>query len=436
MPAKNIPSHHQQIQQIVAGLARTETGKLVAVLTRIFGTHNLTLAEDIVQDVFIKAMEDWSVRSVPQNPVAWLYTAAKNKAIDNVRKYRRRKTFAADIALLLESEYSTAFILNDCFNEDEIVDDQLMMMFACCNPAIGREGQVALILKILCGFTIAQIARAFITSHDTIEKRLYRARAAFRSSNLSLATVIDNSLGNKLNNVLETIYLLFNEAYSASYHQSLTRKEMSDDAIQLCTLLVQHQATNVPQSNALLALLYFHSSRLASRTGECGELLLLKYQDRKMWDREMIEKGMYFLNLSATGDDMSRYHLEAAIAYEHCKAHQYDDTDWQTILGYFDILAQLVPSQVILLNRAIAINELQGAEKALDAIRAIPGIDYLQEYYLLHTILGELNMQTGDLINAAKHFDKALNLCVSETEKKLIQKRRALVLLTQKKATI
>ncbi len=408
---------------LIASLTRSESGKLIAVLTRIFGPHNLTLAEDVVQDVLIKAIEQWSAGGVPDNPSAWLFIAAQNKAIDTIRKYRRQRTFAADISTLLESEYTAAITLNTCFKDEEIQDDQLRMMFACCHPSISREGQTALIMKTLCGFSVPQIAKAFITSTDTIEKRLYRARQAFRENNAAFDMPAGTELQNRLANVLATIYLLFNEAYSASFHESLVRKDLAEDTIRLCTLLVEHITTKQPQTCALLALLYFHTSRLSGRIDEQGDLLLMKDQHRDLWDRQMIAQGIYYLTNAATGDSMSRYHLEAAIAYEHCKAEKYKDTDWRTILSYYDLLVKLMPSQIVLLNRAIVIKELEGPAAALECIRQIPGIDFLQEYYLLHGILGELNMEIGEPQNARKHYEKALKLCVSPAEKRFLLKK-------------
>ncbi|HXS37008.1 MAG TPA: sigma-70 family RNA polymerase sigma factor [Flavipsychrobacter sp.] len=417
----SIHPQKMDVQKLVADLTRTESGKLVSVLTRIFGAHNLAMAEDVVQDVLIKALENWSGKGIPDNPPAWLFRAAKNKAIDIIRKYRREQTFASDISSLLNSEYTTAITLNDCFKDEEVRDDQLRMMFACCHPSISGESQIALILKTLSGFTVAQIAKAFITSADTIEKRLYRARQAFRENNISLEIPTGQSLQKRLDNVLETIYLLFNEAYSSSYHDSLVREDLAADCIRLCTLLTAHPATNTPPTDALLALLYFHASRFSGRVNENGELLLMKQQNRSLWDKEMIEMGIFYLDRASHGVKISRYHLEAAIAYEHCKAAKYEDTDWKAIMDYYNLLIQLVPSPVILLNRAIAIKELEGPAKALESIKEIPGIGYLQQYYLLHAILGELYSEMQQTQTALAHYEKALNLCVSTTEKKLIQ---------------
>lgn len=416
-------AHNDHVLQTIAAITRAESGKLVSVLTRIFGPHNLVMAEDAVQDVLLKAIENWQEQGLPDNPRAWLYRATRNRAIDIVRRNRRQQTFATDINTLLDSEYTTATTLNDCFKETEIRDDQLRMMFACCHPGIGREGQIALILKTLSGFSVAQIARAFITKPDAIEKRLYRARLAFRDNIASLEIPEGPALLQRLDNVLETIYLLFNEAHSTSYQNSLTRDDLAQDCIRLCNLLTEHAATNLPQTNALLALLCFHTARLASRVDRNGDLQLMQYQDRSLWDRELIEKGIWHLERSATGENISRYHIEAAIAYEHCKAATYEETDWRSILYYYDLLAKLIPTPVVLLNRAIAVKELDGPQAALDEIKKIPGIDFLQNYYLLHAILGELLSQTGKRESAIGHYEKALQMAVSGAERKFIQQK-------------
>jgi len=409
------------VLQLIASLTRAESGKLIAVLTRIFGVHNLSMAEDAVQDVLIKAMQQWEAKGIPDDPVAWLFSAARNRAIDIIRKYRRQQTFATDISSLLGSEYTAAATLNDCFKDEEIKDDQLRMMFACSHPSIPREGQIALILKTLCGFSIPQIARAFICSVDTIEKRLYRARQVFRQNNFSLDIPSGHALEERLDNVLETIYLLFNEAHSTSFQNSLVREDLAADSISLCKLLAEHNTTNLPRTYALLALLYLHSARLPGRTDVDGNLLLMNKQDRNLWNKEMISCGKAYLNQASVGSTISRYHLEAAIAYEHCKAASYEDTDWETILSFYDILMQLVPSPVILLNRSVAVKELQGAAMALECIKQIPGIDYLNEYYLLHAILGELYAEMKLIPNARTHYQKALSLTVSTAEQNLIQ---------------
>jgi RNA polymerase sigma factor (sigma-70 family) len=411
------------VQQVIADITRTESGKLTSVLTRVFGTHNLELAEDAVQDVLIKALETWQSKGIPENPEAWLFRAAKNRAIDIIRSQRRKQTFATDINTLLESEYTAVPVLDDCFTDNEIRDDQLRMMFACCHPEVSREGQIALVLKTLCGFSIAQIARAFITSNDTIEKRLYRARMVFREKNIGFEIPTGEALQSRLDNVLETIYLLFNEAHSSSYHNSLVRIDLAADSINLCSILTGHSSTSLPGTYALLSLLYLHTARMQARTDTEGNLVLMKDQDRNLWNKKMITLGKDALLRASTGDAFSRYHIEAAIAYEHCKAATYTDTDWKQILYYYDLLRQLIPTPVVLLNRAIAIKELYGASEALKAIKEIPGIDYLQNYYLLHAILGELYSETGNKEIAKKHYETALRLAVSDPEKRHISSK-------------
>lgn len=413
------------VQQVIADITRSDAGKLVSVLTRIFGTHNIETAEDAVQDILIKALETWQAKGIPDNPEAWLFRAAKNKAIDIIRKNRRQQTFMPGIDPLLESEYTAAVAIDGYFKDEEVFDDQLRMMFACCHPLISREGQLALILKTLCGFSVAQIARAFITSNDAIEKRLYRARQVFREHNISFEIPEGNALTNRLDNLLETIYLVFNEAHSTSHQDTLIRPDMAFDTIHLCKLLINYPATALPETYALLALLYFHTSRMPSRIDAAGNLVLMKDQDRSLWDKEMILPGKYYLEKAATGDRINRYHLEAAIAYEHCKAITYADTDWETILSYYDLLSQLLPSPIVLLNRAIAIKELSGSAEALKEIQRIPHLQYLENYYLLHAILGDLYAENHDIAASKRHFEKALNLVPSEAERRLIERRLA-----------
>lgn len=411
------------VSQLISALTRTESGKLIAVLTRIFGAHNLTMAEDAVQDVWIKALEHWQANGVPDNPVAWLYKAAKNRAIDIIRKNRRRQVFAPDITQLVDSEYAAAITLEECFREEEIRDDQLRMMFACCHPVISREGQVALILRTLCGFSIPQVARAYITSADTIEKRLYRAKQAFRERQVALEIPSGTDLQKRLDGVLETLYLLFNEAHSASYHDSLIRKDLADDCIRLCSMVAEHEITRFPRTDALLALFCFHTARLQGRVDDNGNLLLLKDQDRALWDKELITKGIYHLSRSATGTHVSKYHLEAAIAYEHCKVRSYRETDWKAILGFYDMLVTITPSPVIFLNRAIVIKELMGPHEALAVIRAITGINFLDKYYLLHAIIGELHLEMHHPHLAKPRFETALKLAVSDAEKRFVRQK-------------
>lgn len=410
------------VNETITQLTKTESGKLISVLTHVFGTHNLELAEDVVQDVLIKALSNWQIKGIPDNPSGWLYTAAKNRAIDILRKNRHEQSYNEDYNPLLDSEYTAKAVLEDYFQDEEIKDDQLRMIFACCHPDIAKEGQTAMVLKTINGFSIPQIAKAFITSKDTIEKRLYRARKAFRDGKVAFKIPTGNELTERLDNVLKTIYLIFNESYSSSYDDKLVKESLALDAIRLCTLIVEHKATKKPQAHALLALFYFHTSRMPGRISANGDLLLMKEQNRSLWNKEFIDSGIFHLNCAATGEHISRYHIEAAIAYEHCKAINFEETDWKIILEYYNILQQISPSPIVLLNRAVVLKELQGPHVAINEINKIPGISYLDKYYLLHAILGKLYAETSDRSNAYKHFEKALSLVVSDAEKKLINK--------------
>ncbi len=414
--------NHPDVRNTIAQLTKAESGKLVSVLTHVFGTHHIELAEDVVQDVLIKALDNWEKKGIPDNPTGWLYTAAKNRAIDILRQHRYEREYTDDINPLLESEYTASSVLGDYFNDEEIKDDQLKMMFACCHPDIAVEGQVAMILKTISGFSIPQIAKAFITSKDTIEKRLYRARKAFRDGKVDFVIPTGKELEERLDNVLKTLHLIFNESYSSSYDDELVKEDLALDTIRLATLLIEHPLTKQPGTHALLALLYFHTARMPGRISNNGNLLLMHEQDRSLWNQEFIDAGIYHLNNAASGSNISRYHLEAAIAYEHCVAKEYENTDWKMILEYYNILQQLIPSPVVLLNRAVVLKELEGPQIAIEAIKAIPGINYLDKYYLLHAILGKLYMDIAANEQALKHFQKAKELVVSDAEKKLIEK--------------
>src|SRR5436190_5143139 len=275
---------------------------MVSVLTKIFGPHNLQLAEDVVQDTLLAAMNSWKIKGVPDDPSAWLFTAAKNKAIDVIRREQRHREFAADSSYLLKSEYTLSPVVNELMNKNAIADDQLRMMFTCCHPSLAFESQVALVLKTLCGFSITEIARAFITSKDTIEKRLYRAKQQFREEKIAFEIPQEKELEQRMDSVLTSIYLLFNEGYNSTQHEELIRKDLIEESLRLGELLIQHSSTKQPKVFALLALICFNSARSDARLDKAGNILLLKDQDRTLWDRSLIERGHYFIEQSASGE--------------------------------------------------------------------------------------------------------------------------------------
>ncbi len=307
---------------------------MVAVLAKIFGTENLEVAEDVVQDTLLQAMETWKLKGLPENPPAWLYRVAKNKAIDIIRtnKFSVNYDFSDNERVLLRSEYTLGVAMNSLWKDEQIMDDLLRMMFACCHPDISEENQIVLILKTLCGFSTAEIAKSFLTSEDTISKRLYRTKEFFRERKLKPAFPGPTELKGRTNAVLKTIYLIFNEGYNATHTDTLIRKDLLDQAMYLNGLLCSNHNTQIPEVYAAMALMHLHAARIDSRIGADGGIILLAAQDRSKWDRELIDRGNYYLNKAAVGDTVSTYHIEAAIAFEHCVAASFEDTNWERIL--------------------------------------------------------------------------------------------------------
>lgn len=423
-----MPQTTAQIEQTVAHLFRHEWGKLVAVLTKLFGPQNLQLAEDVVQDTLLKAFHTWKINGLPQNPSAWLFTVARNKAVDVLRQQKRQSEFSKSITPMLQSEYTLVPMVKDIINTNTINDDQLRMMLVCCHPALPADAQVCLILKTLCGFSVTEIAKAFVCSYDTIEKRLYRARQSFKEHKVQFELPPAAALEKRLDSVLVAVYLLFNEGYNSTEHNNLIRSDLITEAIRLCELILQSNFTGHSAAHALMALMCFTASRSKARLNEEGDILLLKEQDRSRWDKELIAKGVFHLEASSVEGSISKYHFEAGIAYEYTRANNYASTNWQNILECYNLLQQYYPSPVVELNRAIVIGELKGAAAALKAVEEISQPSALKKYYLLPATLGELHLQLKNYPSAKLHFEEAILLTHSAAEKKLLkQKLSALV---------
>ncbi len=415
-------THTVSANPVIAQIVKHESGKLTAVLTRIFGAHNLELVEDVVQDTLLKACEQWP-QQLPDNPTGWLFVVAKNKALDVIRSEKKKRLFAEDISLLLESEYTLGTTLDELLNEKEIADDQLRMMFACCHPQISEEAQVTLILKTLCGFSNIEIAKAFLSNEETIAKRLYRTRQLFQEQKIAFAIPDSDELPARLDNVLTAIYLIFNEGYNSTHHPDLIRHDLIEDALQLVKLLSEHPATQHPNVLALMALMCFHSARIPGRLDENGNILLLRQQNRKLWNQELIWFGKGCLDAAAEGGELSRYHLEAGIAYEHSNAEEYDLTDWDNILYLYTLMYQIQPSPVVALNRAIIVGEVEGAAAGIRAIQEIDELDSLRNFYLLPATLGEFHRQLRQTEAARQCLEEAMTLTRSELEKKLLRSK-------------
>lgn len=414
-----IPPETGEVSRLAEHLFRHEAGKLVSVLTSIFGVERLQLAEDVVQEALLRALQTWPYYGIPKNPAAWITQTAKNLALDVLR---REKTFRGkEPAIIATLERPPAEQTGAL--DTEITDERLRMMFVCCHPVIPEEAQVALALKTLCGFSGAEISRAFLTSEAAIEKRLVRARQKIRQARIPFEIPAGKELTQRLNAVLQTIYLLFNEGYKASAGEKLVRAELCQEAIRLATLLADHPAGNFPATHALLALMLLNAARFSARVDAEGNMLRLKDQDRSSFNQPMIARGMYHLAQAAAGEDITAYHLQAGIAACHCAASDYVSTDWPRILNLYDQLVALDNSPVIALNRAVALANVRGPKAGLQAIHHIPNLAHLESYYLLYAVLGEFEAQLEHFDAATIHFRKAFALTPLKSERALLLDR-------------
>ena len=402
-------------------LFRREAGRMVATLTRIFGVENLALAEDVVQDAFCRALELWPFRGVPENPSAWLMATAKHRALDRLRRDRTARTFAPEAARLLEADAAPA--VEELFGAHAIRDDQLRMMFSCCHPSLSETAQVALILHILCGFSVDEIAGAFMSTHSAIEKRLTRAKRALAGSKRLFEITDAADFAARLPAVHRALYLLFNEGYHGASPESAVRVELCREAMRLAALLFEHPLAATPATHGLAALLWLHAARLPARLDAAGQLSLLADQDRSRWDPELIAEGRRLLELSASGRELSEYHVEAAIAAMHVSAARVEDTDWAEIVALYDLLMGIRPTPVVALNRAIAIAQRDGPDRGLEEIVAIVDRDRLVGYPFYHAAAGELALRGGRGGVARQHFLVALALARNAMERRFLRQR-------------
>jgi RNA polymerase sigma-70 factor (ECF subfamily) len=391
-------------------LFRREAAKLLAALTRAFGVHNLPLAEDVVQDALIRALETWKIHGVPDNPSAWLMAVARNRALDVVRRERRSEPLEPESLERIESGL-----------EPE-PDDELRMMFSCCHPKVPEEAQVALILSVLSGFGIGEIAAAFLASEAAVEKRLQRGKAALAATS-KLFDFGADQISERLAIVQRALYLLFNEGYHGANEETAVRTELCREAMHLVRLLTENRTTAMPTTHALAALMCLHAARLPARLDASGDLLALVDQDRSKWDRSLIVEGERLLHMSAEGDVLSEYHIEAAIAHVHATAPSAAETAWGVIVQLYDKLIGLRPSPVVALNRAIAVAQAEGPERGLEEIARIEGRERLETYPFYAAALGELELQCGRTAAAHEHYRTAIALARSPMERRFLQAR-------------
>jgi len=411
----------REVSAVLDHFFRHEAAKIVATLTGIFGLEYLSLAEDVVQEALVRAMQTWPFYGVPENPAAWIMRTSRNLAVDVVRREKVFRDKEAEIVRLMDGDSPRPH--EAFFSEQTIADDTLRMMFVCCHPVISQEDQVALALKTLCGFSPAEIAKAFLTSEAAIAKRLTRAKQKIREARIPFEIPVGDELSRRLDGVLQSLYLLFNEGYKASSGDKLVREDVCAEAIRLAIWLTEHPAGNRPGPRALLALMLLNAARIPARVDDKGNLLRLQEQDRARWNQPMIARGLLHLAQSAAGNEITEYHLQAGIAACHCAARDYASTNWPQILSLYDRLVELDDSPVVALNRAVALAEVRGPQAGIEAVNAIRNLQSLESYYLLHAVLGEFESRLNHAQAAASHFRKSLQLAEIKSEQAFLASR-------------
>jgi RNA polymerase sigma-70 factor (ECF subfamily) len=401
-------------------LFRRQAGRITAHLTRLLGPARIDLAEEMVQEAMLRAIETWPHQGLPENPAAWLFRVAHNAAIDAVRR-TQMIGYRTD-AIIAELTRSTTIDPQDRDFEEQLCDDELHMIFMCCHPEIPRDASVALSLKIAGGFSTREIARAFLADDQTIAQRLVRAKRHIRDRRLTLEMPEAHQLPERLGAVMEVIYFIFNEGYAANEGEDLIRHDLCFEALRLGRLIVSSSIAE-PRTHALMAVMALQGARLPARTNEAGDLILLEDQDRTRWDHELIACGFHHFELAIAGSDVSEYHVQAAIAATHARARSVESIEWPLILELYDQLFAMNPSPVVELNRAVAIAKVRGPAEAVAAIEPLAGDKTMRDYYLFLAVRGHLLMELGRPAVAAGCFRAALECHCSEPERRFLRRR-------------
>jgi RNA polymerase sigma-70 factor, ECF subfamily len=404
-----------RVGALVEHLFRHSAGQMVSRLARWLGPARLDLAEEAVQDALVRALSTWPFRGVPTEPRGWLFQVARNRALDLLRRE----------ASLREKLDGVPAALEESAPVSALGDDELAMMFMCCHPSLPSPARVALTLKTVGGFGVDEIAAAFLAEPDTIAQRLVRAKRQIREHGIAIEIPAESERGARLDSVLDVLYLLFNEGYSAHGGENLTRAELCGEAIRLGELLAGNPATDLPEVHALLALMLLQASRLPARVDATGDILLLAEQDRRAWDQEMIARGLRHLDRAASGRRLTAHHVEAAIAAAHAAAPDEASTDWRSIVRHYDDLLELKPSPVVELNRAIALAMAEGPVTGITALERIESDPALTRYYLLPAALGRLWIEAGDPERAARYYEEALTRPTSAPERRFLERQLA-----------
>jgi RNA polymerase sigma-70 factor (ECF subfamily) len=401
---------------LIEHLFRRQAGRMVAHLARVLGPSHLDLAEEAVQESMLRALQSWPDRGIPENPVAWLFRVAHNVAIDAVRHSRmadeKTDALVAELGRTAASEPE----------DPAIGDDELRLIFMCCHPEIPVEAAIALSLKMACGFSIREIARAFLADEAAVAQRLVRAKRQIRDRRLALDLPSGEEIARRLDAALAVIYFTFNEGYTAHEGDALIRRDLCGEALRLARLIAESQFT-APRVDALVALIAFQMARSPARIDEAGDLVLLEEQDRGRWDQNLIALGFHYFDRSIAGDEISAYHTQAAIAATHARAAAAQSTDWSMILALYDQLLEMSPSPVVALNRAVALAKVRGAAEGLAAVEALGEDPKLREYYLWLAIKGHLLREVGAPKQAAECFRAALECRCSEPERRFLRRK-------------
>lgn len=401
------------LRVLVDRLSRRETGRLVGALTRTLGASALSLAEDCVQDAFVAALSTWGERGVPDNPFAWLLTTARNRGLDRLRRHAMMSALEPKLGEWIEHLQAPA--------KDLLGDEELSLIVLCCDPALEPEARLALTLKSVCGFRVEEIARAFLARPEAIAQRLVRAKARLRELDVEFAMPAGARIGERMPSVLRTIYLLFNEGYSASDGDHLIRQDVCAEALRLAELVAWHPVVSSPEAHALGALILFQHARAAARVGADGTPIVLEDQDRRLWDRALIARGFQHLAASQNETALTALHLEAGIASVHAGAASWEATDWRALCGYYDALAEVQPSPVVAINRAIALAMWQGAQAGLDALKPLAREKAMARYLPYQLAVGDLEARVGRRAEARAAFERALALPMSAQERRLVE---------------
>jgi RNA polymerase sigma-70 factor (ECF subfamily) len=412
----------QRTRELVEHLFRHQAGHMLATIAHVFGLANLDLAEEVVQDALLQALRRWPFEGIPDNPRAWLLRAARNKALDLLRRQAVLRSREQELKERLEERQQRLEVAQPP-EDSELADEQLAMIFACCSPALPPESRIALTLKAVSGFSVAEIARAFLAEEPTIAQRLVRAKRRILEAGITLALPPPPELPGRLDSVLQVLYLLYNEGHCAHSGENLVREDLCGEAIRLAQLLASRPDTGLPRVHALLALFYFHAARLETRVGPEGNLMLLAEQERSQWDQRLLSFGVSQLELAAQGNDLSEFHLQAAIAAIHATSRSFAETNWPNLLALYDQLLALAPSPVVALNRAIALSMVDGPQTALAWLDELSDRAVLKNYRLLPAVRADFLRRLGRTVEAAVCYQEALTHPCTEPERRFLLRR-------------